>query len=167
MNSFSRHFLFPQRNLIPGSFSRITFTNQRPSLRDGIKMREESICVNQYYDFTKGTFQGQNINCNYLPYTGYTPLITAIRVKRPSIALDLIRFGCQISKPDIQGFTPLDHAAMNDDVTGVKMLLYCALHQDIFNPSHNSDSRCHVSPTTLTFIKSYKLVQSNMESIIL
>ena len=81
-----------------------------------------------------------------------------MRVKRHSIALDLIRFGCQISKPDIQGFTPLDHAAMNDDVMGVKMLLYCALHQDIFNPSYASDNICHVSPTTLTFIKSYKLV---------
>ena len=109
----------------------------------------------------------QNVNCNYLPYTGYTPLITAIRVKKHAIALDLIRFGCQISKPDIQGFTPLDHAAMNDDVTGVKMLLYCALHQDIFNPSSGLDNRCHVSPTTLTFIKSYKLVRSYMESIIL
>ena len=93
-----------------------------------------------------------------------------MRVKRHAIALDLIRFGCQISKPDIQGFTPLDHAAMNDDVTGVKMLLYCALHQDIFNPQHDSDNRCQqqlVSPTTLTFIKSYKLVQSYMEFIIL
>ena len=107
------------------------------------------------------------MNCNYLLFTGYTPLITAIRVKKHAIALDLIRFGCQISKPDIQGFTPLDHAAMNDDVTGVKMLLYCALHQDIFNPSRDSDNRCHVSPTTLTFIKSYKLVRSYMESIIL
>ena len=90
-----------------------------------------------------------------------------MRVKRHSIALDLIRFGCQISKPDIQGFTPLDHAAMNDDVMGVKMLLYCALHQDILNQSNDSDNRCHVSPTTLTFIKSYKLVQSYMKSIIL
>ena len=109
----------------------------------------------------------QNVNCNYLPYTGYTPLITAIRVKKHAIALDLIRFGCQISKPDIQGFTPLDHAAMNDDVTGVKMLLYCALHQDILNPPRDLYNRCHVSPTTLTFIKSYKLVQSYMISIIL
>ena len=88
--------------------------------------------------------------------SGFTPLIIAIRMRRYLVALDLIRSGCQISKSDLDGLTPLQHAAQNEDMKGVKLLLDCDLHYKEHKSSNGRGMESYISPSLQNFIIKYK-----------
>ena len=79
-------------------------------------------------------------------------------MKRYLIAIDLIRSGCQIRKPDRDGLTPLHHAAQNEDYIGVKLLLDCDIYQkELYHPNE-CKFRSIMSSQMRSFISSYKYV---------
>ena len=77
-------------------------------------------------------------------------------MRRHLIALDLIRSGCQISKPDLEGLTPLQYAAQNEDLKGVKLILDCNLHYKEHKPASGCDTGYYISPSMRSFINKYK-----------
>ena len=77
-------------------------------------------------------------------------------MKRYMIAMDLIRNGCQIRKPDRDGFTPLQHAAQNKDFIAVKLLLDCDIYQKELQHPNSYFIKAMVSSHMRTFITNYK-----------
>ena len=102
--------------------------------------------------------------CNifYLYYgIGLTPLAIAIRLKKYAIALDLIRSGCHMSKSDFEGFTPLYHAAINNDLRAVKLLLDCGLRTSENGSVRRSAVWQNIARPILNFIQNHKYVHYN------
>ena len=77
-------------------------------------------------------------------------------MKKYLIALDLIRSGCQMSKPDVEGFTPLHHAARTEDLKAVKLLLDCGLRHRECRHSSGSLTGRYIPPPMLNYIVNYK-----------
>ena len=72
------------------------------------------------------------------------------------IAMDLIRSGCQIRKPDRDGITPLQYAAQNEDFVGVKLLLDVDIHQNELQSSNVCFVGPHISTRMRSFISDIK-----------
>ena len=79
-------------------------------------------------------------------------------MKRYLIAIDLIRSGCQIRKPDRDGLTPLHHAAQNENYIGVKLLLDCDIYQKELHHPNECKFRSKMSSQMRSFISNYKYV---------
>ena len=77
-------------------------------------------------------------------------------MKRYMIAMDLIRSGCLIRKPDRDGVSPLHYAAQNEDFVAVKLLLDCDLHQNDLQYPNPCIIRPHISTRMRSFISDYK-----------
>ena len=82
----------------------------------------------------------------------------AIRSKKYSIALDLIRSGCHMPKSDYEGFTPLHYAAKNNDLKAVRLLLDCGLRSSENSSIRKSTPGQNIPPAILDFIQNYKYV---------
>ena len=80
----------------------------------------------------------------------------AIRLRKYLIAMALIRSGCEISKPDVEGFTPLHHAARNNDVKAVKLLLDCGLRYSKFQSPKGWVLGRDIPSPIMTYITNYK-----------